>query len=226
MVDLSRADDGPRRLGAIATYLLSACAFSTLAISLLAPYLLRLVATSAYFEAYKVIPIIGAGYIFYSWTVIFDASFYITKRTGLKSVTLGLSCAVILVLYWVLIPRYGTMGAAWATLGGFAGFAWISGWFAQRQYRIQYEYGRIAAMLTIASAFYLAGAATDPNNWTIGLSLRVGVTLVFPVLLWMFASADERRSLLDFKNSIMKRFRGGSPASIAPDTIEVDDARP
>ncbi len=221
MVDISRQTDGPVRLGRIATYLLAACAFSTLGVSLFSPFALRLLTTPAYWDAYKVVPVVGAAYIFYSWTVIMDASFYITKKTAYKSIILALSCAVILPLYGVLIPKFGTMGAAWATLFGFAGFAAISAFYGQRVYRIEYEWSRIAGMFALATGLYLVGTSISPQNWTLSIIFRAVVSLAFPVVLWtFFAQAAERHALVEYLGSMRKWF-GNRKASVSEDPVAV-----
>lgn len=212
MVDISREADGPVRLGRIATYLLAACAFSTLGVSLFTPFVLRLLTTPAYWSAYMVVPIIGAAYIFYSWTVIIDASFYITKKTGYKSLILGLSCLVILPLYAILIQRYGTMGAAWATLGGFAAFAGISAYFGQRVYRIHYEVKRIGMVVAVAAALYLGASLVPPTDWITSIAVRTLACLAYPAILWVFfATRGEKESLLQLLGSLKRRL-GMEPA--------------
>jgi O-antigen/teichoic acid export membrane protein len=221
MVDISRQTDGPVRLGRIATYLLAASAFSTLGVSLFSPFALRLLTTPVYWDAYKVVAVVGAAYIFYSWTVIIDASFYITKKTAYKSIILALSCAVVLPMYGILIPRYGTMGAAWATLLGFAAFAAISGFYGQRVYRINYESGRIAGMFAIATALYLLGTVIPPEKWTMSILFRALVSFAYPVVLWVFfATVDERHAMIEYVSSFKKYF-SEREAAVAADPVAV-----
>jgi O-antigen/teichoic acid export membrane protein len=217
MVDISKKPDGPHQLGKIATYLLCACTFSTLALSLLGPYLIRFFSERSYWEAYRVIPIVGAAYIFYSWSTIMDASFYVTKRTVYKVYSISLAGVIVTLLYWLLIPRYGMMGAAWATLGGYFAFAILTLIYAQRIYFIHYEFGRIALLFGIGTLFYKVGALVPITPGISGLVLRAAIALGFPVALWLggFLDVTERRALVDSWYSLQSRYLSKAVARTA-----------
>ena len=208
MVDISKKADGPRELGKIATYLLSACTFSTLALSLLGPYLIRFFSDPSYWDAYRVIPIVGAAYIFYSWTTIMDASFYVTKRTVYKVYSVSLAGAIVTLLYWLLIPHYGMMGAAWATLGGYVAFAVLTAFYAQRVYFIHYEYARIALLFAVGILFYKVGTLVPLTPVFSGLVLRTVITFGFPVALWLggFLNITERKALVNSWYSLQSQY--------------------
>jgi O-antigen/teichoic acid export membrane protein len=208
MVDISKQKDGRRELGKISTYLLAGCITSTLGLSLFGPYLVQLLAPSAYWKAYKLIPVVGAAYVFYGWTVVMDASFYITKKTFYKPIILGISSVVIAGLYWYLIPRYSLMGAAWATLGGFASFAAVSVIFAQYVYHIEYQFGRIAWLWVVGCALYEVGSFFPISPVAQGLLARAAIMMAFPAILWVtgFLTAEERRALGNYWQGLRLRF--------------------
>lgn len=208
MVDIAKRVDGSRELGKIATYLLAASAFSTLGFSLLGPYLIRLFSERSYWDAYRVVPVVGAAYVLYSWTTIMDASFYLKKQTVYKIHSLTFAGGAILLLYWLLIPKFGMMGAAWATFGGFAIFAILTGFFAQRIYAIQYEMGRITILFLLALVFYEIGRLVPITPLLLGLAFRAIITLAYPLTLWLggFVNTDERRALGDHWRSIRLRY--------------------
>jgi len=211
MVDISRERDGPTQFGRIATYLLGACIFVTLGLSLLGPFLIRWIAERSYWEAYRVIPVVGLAYVFYAWTIVMDASFYVTKRTVYKIYDVTLAGAVVLLLYWWLIPRYGMMGAAWATVGGFGSFTGFKAFFAQRVFRIHYELGRITWLFVIAAMLYGAGAYLPTSPIVPEFAVRTVLILAFPVLLWVgrFLKEEERRALGDYWQLFRFRYLGG-----------------
>jgi len=223
MVDISRRPDGRTELGRIATYLLAACIFTTLALSLLGPYLVEWITERSYWQAFRTIPVIGLAYIFFAWTIVMDASFYVTKKTIYKLYDIGLASVVILLLYWWLIPRYGMMGAAWATVGGFASYAGFKAFFAQRVFRIQYELGRIVTVSVIGFLLYEAGAHVATRLVIPGLAMRVGLTLAFPTVLWVggFITPEERRSLVEYGQSLRTTYLGSAIAAFQVNTPSV-----
>jgi O-antigen/teichoic acid export membrane protein len=211
MVDISKKPDGPVELGKIATYLLAACTFSTLGFSLLGPYLIRFFTEQSYWNAYRVVPLVGAAYIFYSWTVVMDASFYVTKRTVYKIYSITMSGIIVMLLYWWLIPRFGMIGAAWATLGGYASYAALTAYYAQRVYQIHYQLSRLSLLFVGAVAFYGIGVLIPITPIVSGIIFRSLVTLGFPVALWLggFLKSDERRVLGEYVQSFRLRYPSG-----------------
>jgi O-antigen/teichoic acid export membrane protein len=208
MVSISENEDGAHRLGRISTYLMAALTFSNLGMSLMSPYVVSTLAADQYHDAYKVVALIGASYLLYAWTTVMDASFYITKRTGYKPLILLISGVVIFALYSWLIPKYGMMGAAWATLGGFIAFTCVTLFSAQRIYRIHYEWVRMAKLMTLAVLLYLAGSSIPPENLGSSLALRVAAILVFIAVVCsdFIAQPWEREFVMSYLKTTWTRF--------------------
>lgn len=208
MVDISRKPEGPEEFGKIATYLIAACAFSTLGFSLLSPYLVRFFSERSYWEAYRVVPIVGAAYILYSWTVVMDASFYVKKQTVYKIYSMGIAGGSVMLLYWLLIPRFGMTGAAWATLGGYAIFAIATAFYAQRVYLIRYELGRLSVLFAVGVLFCEVGKLVPITPLARGIVLRTILTLGYPLVLWFsgFVKQEERKVLGEHWQTVRLRF--------------------
>jgi O-antigen/teichoic acid export membrane protein len=209
MVDISAQSDGPREMGRIATLLVMACTASMLALSLFGPYLVRVMAPPAYSGASRVIPVVSVAYLFYGWTMVMDASFYVRKRTLYKPLILAISSVAMAALYWGLIPRYGMMGAAWATLGGFATFAVVTLIFAQRIYRVDYQFGRIGALTALGVGLYGIGNLISISPVFVGLLGRTAIILLFPAILWItgFFTDGEKRILGNYWQGLRLRFQ-------------------
>jgi O-antigen/teichoic acid export membrane protein len=133
-----------------------------------------------------------------------DAAFYIRRRTGLKSWITVFSTAAMLALYAVLIPPLGIMGAAYATLAGFAfhlGLTWV---VSQRVFRVRYEPERLAAVLGLAVLLWLASRLLPHAPWAIGVKLFLW--LLWPAALWVgFVSKEEKAWVSDAVQSARAR---------------------
>lgn len=119
------------------------------------------------------------------------------------------------MLYWWLIPRYGMMGAAWATLGGYATFAAATILYAQRVYFIQYQFGRLVALGAVGLLFYKLGALIPITPVVTGLVLRSLIILAFPVALWIggFLTHDERQAIGEYWATLRLRYLGDGSVS-------------
>ena len=139
-----------------------------------------------------------------------DASFYVTKRTVYKIYSISLAGAFVLLLYRWLIPRFGMMGAAWATLGGYAAYAALTAFYAQRVYAIHYQLRRLTVLFVAALVCYGLGTLIPITPVAIGITLRSLLILAFPFSLWLggFLKDDERLLLLEHWQIFRLRYLG------------------
>jgi O-antigen/teichoic acid export membrane protein len=115
-----------------------------------------------------------------------------TKRTQFNWVITGLAAAVNIALNLILIPRYGIMGAAVATVAAYAVMFAAMTWYAQRVFPTPYQWRRVLTAVAAAVALVLLGRQLG------GLAAALGLTLAYPLALLAlgFFLPEERRSLL------------------------------
>src|SRR5262249_20378017 len=128
-------------------------------------------------------PVVLAGY-FQTAAALMDATFYIRRRTSTKLRLTLEATGVMLVLYVALIPPFAGIGAALATLGGFAFLALRTWRTTQRIFEVQYEWPRVAASLAIAVALW-GMSRLLPSDGS-AFVVRGFLLLTWPVLLWQF----------------------------------------
>jgi len=104
-----------------------------------------------YWAGVSIIPIILTSYLFYGWYVNFMVGIYIEKKSQWMIVFTGLGAVVNVLSNLYLMPRYGMMGAAFATLLSYMVLAFSTGLANHRFYPVPYEYPKLILLL-----FYLA----------------------------------------------------------------------
>jgi O-antigen/teichoic acid export membrane protein len=194
MIQHAQKEDGQNRLPEVATYFIVAYTTFSQALAMSADEILHLIAPSAYWSATSVVPLILLSYLFWGLSTIADTAFYVKKNTKSKPFLMAVGAFVSLALYFLLIPRYGMMGGAWATLGGFFVFYVVTTIVAHRTMPIRYEYGRMLVMIILGCVLYAALTWLLPSAW---MRLAAGVlsTFVLPLLAYAFiASPGERAS--------------------------------
>lgn len=127
------AGDGPRyrqRMQSLYDFMALFGWLAALGVALLAPYLFALLFSPAYQDAAAVLrihvfalPFVGLGLARSRWLV---AEGHI--RLSLVTTISGLLANLLLNAWW--IPRYGGVGAAWATVVSFAVAGWASGFLS------------------------------------------------------------------------------------------------
>jgi O-antigen/teichoic acid export membrane protein len=152
--------------------------------------LLRIMADPAFLPAHRLVPLVVAAQIVYLWTAYTNLGLFLKSKTQVLAMMSGVVVATVLLLNLLLIPRFGTMGAALATLVAYSVRMGGVYFFSQRAYRCEYDWGRIARLYVLfALAFLVRGSfATLPLIESVLLSaamvlatLALAVRLVLPV---------------------------------------------
>ena len=173
-------DDGEakRTYAYVLTYLVVAATWVATALGLLAPWLVRLLATPEFHEGQRVVaPLAFAAAIFAGYIVV-SIGVGRARRTQFNWVVAGLAAVVNAILNLILIPAYGMMGAAAATVAAYAVLFVAMTWHAQRIYPVPYQWRRVATALAAGLALTVAGKLLD-----VPLALALGLAAVYPLVL-------------------------------------------
>ena len=114
------------------------------------------------------------------------------RRTQFNWVVTGAAAAVNVALNFALIPTYGMMGAAIATVAAYTTMAVGMAWWSQRIYPVPYQWRRVATAALAAVAIASIGKGLD-----VGLGPAIALAFAYPLVLAAvgFTSPEERRRL-------------------------------
>jgi O-antigen/teichoic acid export membrane protein len=182
MYKAAQGADAPAIFGAAITRILAAYLLTALPLALFQDEVVRLLGGAAYTRASAVVAPVLLAYFFQAAASLMDAGLYVRRRMGLKlGVTLA-TTAIMLLLYALLVPAYGSMGAALATLIGFAFLAVCTWVVSRRVFPIHYEWTRLAALLALAGGLWLVSRLLPVAWWV--WPIKAGLWLLAPVLVW------------------------------------------
>lgn len=169
------------------TYYLAAMLFLVLGLAMLAPEVVRLMAAPEYQAAAVVVPIIALAGLGEGLRYVLTIGIMFQKRPLIRSAAMAAAAAVNVVLNVLLIPRFGIIGAAWATLAGFVTLIAIEMTVSLRFYPIPYQWDRFAKLAGVAATLYAAGMLVPSGGSTVAVAAEKAAILVagFPVLLWL-----------------------------------------
>jgi O-antigen/teichoic acid export membrane protein len=222
MYSAARLPEAPVIFGRMFTRILAAYVIVGLGMCLFGDFAVALMGGARYARASIVIAPVLLGCICQGAVSLMDAGLYVTHRSSVKfGVTLA-GTLVMLALYWLLIPPWGIMGGALATLGGFAFLAVLTWVVTQRIFPVSYEWGRLVLLLALAVGLWLLGQPLPTSAWT--LPLRAGLWLLGPLLAWLCGlmsdeeKADVRRLARQGRRLLLQRGRpfaapGGQPVA-------------
>ena len=174
-----KSDEEARRTYAwVLTYLVVLTTWIATALTLLSPWLVAWLTAPEFASSSRVVGPLAFAAVSFGGFIVLSIGIGRARRTQFNWVITGAAAVVNVTLNLTLIPFYGMMGAAIATVAAytvmFAGMAW----WAQRIFPCPYQWRRVltaaAAGIALASAGKLVGA---------GVALSVGLILLYPLVL-------------------------------------------
>jgi O-antigen/teichoic acid export membrane protein len=203
----AQGPEAPWVFGRAFTRILAAYLAVGLGLCLFQDEVVALIAGPAYAGATAVVPPVVLACFCQAGASLMDAGFYVRRRTDVKLAITLASTAVMLALYVVLIPPYGGMGAALATLGGFAFLAFSTWWVTQRIFPVHYEWTRVGGLVLLTVGLWLASHLLPGGGW--GLATKAGLWLSWPLLVWQagLISRAEREYTSDLTRQTVARLR-------------------
>lgn len=184
----ARMEGGAATLARVATYAYAGFAAAALAVAALGPDLLRLMTRDAAFHAAApVIPVIALAYLLHGVFLLTSVGIGIARQSRYYPVVTAAAATANVSANLLLIPRFGAMGAAWATVFAYAVMALLGHAFSRRVFPIPFEGGRLlritgAAGLAFALSTLVGGEGTGAATW------RAVVLLTFPSAAWSFGA--------------------------------------
>jgi O-antigen/teichoic acid export membrane protein len=138
--------------------------------------------------------------------VIFTAGIYIEEKSMYIPLITGIGATVNIVVNLLLIPVWGIMGAALATLGAY--FAMAAGLYivTQKFYRIEYEIGKIIRIffdIIIVGVIYYYLLYTD----NLLIVYKLLLLIFFSLFLYIFVFEKREIDFLRNKLSAIKQNR-------------------
>lgn len=137
--------------------------------------ILRYMVARDYWEGLSVVAIVMGAEIFKG--IYFNLSFWykLTDETQWGAYFSIIGCAVILVLNIWLVPTYGYVASAWASVAGYGVITLLSYIIGQKKYLVSYPLKDMAVYLILAAVLFVLSQEVIISN--------VGLRLVFRTLL-------------------------------------------
>ena len=174
--------EAKRTYSFVLTYLMFVAAWAAVGLSLFAPWIVHLLARKpGYWPAAEAIPALAFGSVFFAGFIVVTIATGRSRRTQFNWVATTAGAALNFGLNVWLIPAYGMLGAAYATLAGWILIMILRTWNAQKVYPVRYQWRRVAVLLATAGALTALGKEM-PHS----LPIAIGLTLVYPLLLAAF----------------------------------------
>ena len=187
-----RNDDEARRAyGFVLTYVVLVGSWGALALSLTSPWLVRLLGPRDFWSGSRVVaPLAFAAVVFGAYVVVL-ISVGRAKKMASNFVITGAAALLSIVLNVLLIPPFGMIGAASATLSAYVAMFLGMTWKAQQVFRVPYQWRRVLTAVGAAVALTVLGKLLG-----VGLPAAIALVLAYPfalLLLGFYLPAERQR---------------------------------
>jgi O-antigen/teichoic acid export membrane protein len=185
-------DEAKRTYSFVLTYIVVVTSWMALGLGVLAPWLVRLLTTEEFYSAERVVaPLAFAAAAFGAYIVVV-IGIGRARQTRSNWLISGAAAVLNVALNLLLIPKYGMIGAAIATIGAYVTLFVGMAWRAQYLYPVPYQWRRVAIAGGVAIALTVIGRVLDPP-----LAAAIAIVAAYPLVLWPlgFYLPEERRRI-------------------------------
>jgi len=215
-----KAPDAKATFRLVTTYGAAGLTLLVAGLAAVGPEIVRWVMPPQFHGAARIVPWIGLAVGFHGVYLLTSIGLNITKATQYYPVATGAAAITSIVANLLLVPQFGSLGAAWANAAAYGVMASTAFVLSQRVYPIPLEWGRLARIgLAGTTAYVAAWALPSMPPLASGLVRGTVVTAAFPGCLAAlgFLDARELRTL----GRMLERVRAGR-AGPAPAAAETD----
>jgi O-antigen/teichoic acid export membrane protein len=186
--------EAKRTYGFVLTYLLFATCWISLALGLLAPWLVRvLTSRPEFYSGSRVVALLSFSAAAWGAYTVVAIGIGRARFTQFNWVVSGVAALVNFALCFALVPPYGMIGAAISVAAAMTAMFVLMTIHAQRVYPVPYQWRRVAIVVVSAVAVTAAGRGLD-----VPLAGSILLALAYPLILLPlgFYLPAERRRLL------------------------------
>jgi O-antigen/teichoic acid export membrane protein len=186
--------EAKRTYGYVLTYVLFVTCWVSVALALLAPWIVRLLTgRPEFFEGYRVVGMLSFSAAAWGAYTVVAIGIGRARFTQFNWVVTGAAAVINVALCFALVPPYGMIGAAIATVVSMTAMFVLMAIHAQRVYPVPYQWRRV--VLVAGAAVVLAVAGRGLHVPLAGsLVLAIGYPLIL-LPLGFYLPAERRRLL-------------------------------
>ena len=213
-------EDADEYYALVLTYLTLLALYFGLGVAVLVPDLIRITLRPEYWGASAVVPLFVLYYLFVATGKGVNVGLMTEKKAYWNPIIVVCAAVVNIVLNIVLIPKYGMMGAAWATVIAYAFMNWFRWYMSTRYHPVAYEWGRLLKMTVLAVAMYFGIMAIRLPNAYASFGARFALAATFPFVLVLLGFYEPRERariaelLTDARSRAGRFFRRQGPESV------------
>ena len=179
-------------------------AAAALALSLFIDEVLMIVSPAEYQAAANLVPFIAGAYVLGALNQLSMGPLYAEGRTGAVAVATLSAAGANVLLNLALIPLFGAIGAAVATVLAFFTLAGVTQWLATRWSSMRWDYRRAAMPMAVGLALIVFGRSVEFDHLLWGIAFKLLLLALYPLLL-LATRAVPTADLAELRDRLRRR---------------------
>jgi len=162
-----------------------------------------------YWASYSVIPIIVFTYALWSLRKSINVAILLKRKTSAEAIIFFVGAVLNIGLNFLLVPRYGMMGAAVATIITYFVLMVILFIYNKKLMDIKYEWSRIVKITIVTALIFGVCYFISIDNLVLSVVFKILTILLFPVFLYLikFYESKELARLNEIKELVLRKIR-------------------
>src|SRR6476660_462711 len=154
--------EAKRAYSYVLTYLLFVCCWLSVALGVLAPWLVDLLAPKhSFHRAADAVALLAFAATAYAGYTVVAIGIGRARQTQFNWVVSGAAAAINVVINFILIPRYGMIGAAISTAAAYLALFLLMVLNSNRVYPVAYQWRRVLILASVAIGLTVLGSVLD-----------------------------------------------------------------
>ena len=196
----------------VMNYLVSATLFIVVGLSLFSREVLMVFTTPQYYGAHIVVPFLALYLAFYHIGLRMGFGIHLAKKTLHFTWISIVTAAVNIGLNFLLVPPYGMIGAATATLACSVVWCGLLVSMSQKYYHVDYDLGSFFKILAVALIVICGSYFLLADISLLNILIKIGLVGIFAVCLYVFdlIGKDDLDYLANLAHKALLKLKGRS----------------
>lgn len=168
----------------VLTYFTLVGSFFALFLSVFAKPIVKIFAAPEYFLAHKIIPLIAFSYVLYGIHFVLVPGLHLREKSKYYPVIICVPAVINIILNYLIIPKYGMIGAAATTFISFILVVFLAYFVTSRFYKVIYEWDRILKIIIVVAVILFLSYTYKSDGLGYLILYNLLIFIAFPVILY------------------------------------------
>lgn len=152
-MDAIHSHDGPETFRLIARFYVGLGVAAVIILTLLSPWLVRLLTAPAFHSAWPIVGILAWQVLFYGFIMIGTMGIWKTEKTYINACLMGGAAVIGIIFNFLLVPQYAGVGAAIATVLTYAVYLVVAVFISEKLWSVNFEWIPIILKIVFGMTF-------------------------------------------------------------------------